>query len=305
MKTNRISESQRIWDRVFPSSPNHTPFLSYEWFSSLATHLLKSDPDVLVFYSEDTPVAILPAFQKDEKFTFIADERVTDLCDLLCISNYEEEVARTFGSMITSKGWQIDLFPLQEKSLLLKYVPEEVKGAKIVDADLSPFLVLPDSWEEYLSGLSGKQRHELRRKLRKAEQVVLKDASAEQLEQLFELMAGSSDEKKEFLSEQMRAFFTAIAHAFSKKGWLRFKVACSGNDVIGAILSFYHNRYVYLYNTGFDSEHAVLSPGIVTIALDIRDSIEAGDHCYDFLRGEERFKFNLGAQKRFMKRILC
>ncbi len=305
MKTKKLSESEKIWDKVFQCTPNQTPFLSYDWFSLLALHLQKKDPEVLVFWSEDVPVAIFPTMYENEKLTFIADERVTDICDMLYVSDYAKDIIEEFCSYVEVHGWHIDLFPLNGESPLFRYLPEIMNRVRTADADPSPFLLLPGSWEEYLAGLDGKQRHELRRKLRKAEQVTLKEVSVEQIGLLFDLMADSSEEKKEFLSEEMRNFFIAVAQVFSKRGWFRYKVAFSDGDKVGAILSFYHNRCVYLYNTGFDPAYAMLSPGIVSIALDIRSSIEAGDRCYDFLRGEERFKFDLGAQERFTKRIQC
>jgi CelD/BcsL family acetyltransferase involved in cellulose biosynthesis len=134
---------------------------------------------------------------------------------------------------------------------------------------------------------------------------VLKSAPPEQIELLFDLMAASSKEKRAFLSDQMRDFFRELARAFNKKGLLRYRIAFAGNDAIAAVLSFYDSGYVYLYNTGFDPGQDISSPGFVAIALDIKSSIEAGDRYYDFLRGSERFKFNLGAEKRFMKRIQC
>lgn len=305
MKTAKLSECEETWGKIFPCTPNRSPFLSYEWFSALARHLQKKDPEVLLFFAEDEPVAILPATGEQGRIGFIADERVTDLCDMLYVAGYAKAATEEFCSQVAASGWHMDLFPVGHRSPLLEHLPRIMRQAKTDNADLSPYLPLPGSWEEYLEGLTGKHRHELRRKLRKAERVILKDAAPEQTGLLFDLMAVSSDEKREFLSDRMRDFFAGFIRAFAKRGWLRYRIAFSGDDAIGAILSFYQDGCVYLYNTGFDPSYAALSPGIVTIALDIRSSIQAGDRCYDFLRGAERFKFNLGARERFTKRIQC
>lgn len=303
MKTEKLSESKEIWKKIFRDTPNQSPFLSYEWFSSLSKILQKKDPMVFVFYSESMPVAILPAEGRNGKLMFVADERVTDMCDMLYLPGFEKKVVAELGTQVTTHGWHMDLFPLSDKSPLYRYVCVIADEAIAVDADLSPFLLLPDSWEEYLNGLAGKQRHEVRRKLRKSEQVELREATVEQIELLFGLMAVSSTEKKDFLGNEMRKFFIAVCRAFSKKGWLRYRIAFSEGFPIGAVLSFSQNGFVYLFNTGFDPEYALKSPGFITIVLDIKSSIEAGYRYYDFLRGGERFKFNLGAQERFMKRI--
>ena len=48
---------------------------------------------------------------------------------------------------------------------------------------------------------------------------------------------------------------------------------------------------VGLYNSGFDPAHAALSPGLVLLARVVRDAIERGMRRFDFLRGEERYKY--------------
>ena len=55
---------------------------------------------------------------------------------------------------------------------------------------------------------------------------------------------------------------------------------------------------VGLYNSGFDPAHAELAPGIVLLAHVIRDAIERGVPVFDFLRGEEPYKYGLRARRR-------
>ena len=49
-----------------------------------------------------------------------------------------------------------------------------------------------------------------------------------------------------------------------------------------------------LYNSGFRPEAAALSPGLILLAHIIRDAIERGQRRFDFLRGEERYKYDFG-----------
>ena len=51
---------------------------------------------------------------------------------------------------------------------------------------------------------------------------------------------------------------------------------------------------VGLYNSGFQPQRAGLSPGVVLLAHVVRDAIERGRRRFDFLRGEERYKFEFG-----------
>ena len=49
-----------------------------------------------------------------------------------------------------------------------------------------------------------------------------------------------------------------------------------------------------LYNSGFHPEAAALSPGLVLLAYVVRDAIGRGRRRFDFLRGEERYKYEFG-----------
>ena len=64
-----------------------------------------------------------------------------------------------------------------------------------------------------------------------------------------------------------------------------------------AVASFLCLEYagaVGLYNSGFDPARAALAPGIVLLAHVIRDAIERGVPTFDFLRGEEPYKYGFG-----------
>jgi CelD/BcsL family acetyltransferase involved in cellulose biosynthesis len=52
---------------------------------------------------------------------------------------------------------------------------------------------------------------------------------------------------------------------------------------------------VALYNSGFDPDARAMSPGVVLIARTIEDAITRGFRRYDFLRGEEPYKYGFGA----------
>ena len=51
---------------------------------------------------------------------------------------------------------------------------------------------------------------------------------------------------------------------------------------------------VGLYNSGFRPDCASLSPGLVLLAGVVRDALERGRRRFDFLRGEERYKYEFG-----------
>ena len=60
----------------------------------------------------------------------------------------------------------------------------------------------------------------------------------------------------------------------------------------------------YFYNAGLDPTALELSPGVVAAAMLIRERMAAGRERFDFLRGDERYKYEWGAVDEVIERIV-
>lgn len=303
MKFEKVSRCSAIWNEVFSNAANVSPFVSYEWFSAMCRHLLHDDPEVMICSNKTKPIGIIPGIVKDRTLSFLVDNRVTDLVGIISLPGYEQQIIEELGAFVTSNDFHLDISPLEAESALCKLLPTMVSDVSIEQADLCPILTLANTWEGYLSGLSAKLRHELRRKLRKATEIEIRTVEPAHLDVFFKLMAASDPGKKDFLQKEIRGFFTAIAGFFDTHQWLRMRTAFSDSKPIAALFSFQMNNHIYLYNSGFDPDFFRLSPGIVIIGMDIMAAIEEGVRHYDFLRGDEKYKFRFGAEKRYTVRL--
>ena len=164
-------------------------------------------------------------------------------------------------------------------------------------------LSLPESWDEYLERLSGKDRHELRRKIRKLERelpgVAVRshhgpDDWDEALGRFLRLHRLSKVGKARFMDAQMERFFRDATHALAAAGWARLWFLEHEGRAVASFLCVEYAGAVGLYNSGFDPEHARLAPGIVLLAQVIRDAIDRRIPTFDFLRGEEPYKQGFG-----------
>lgn len=303
MRFEKLSRCSTIWEELFNQTPNSSPFISRDWFYALCKHLLKIDPEIMIFLENDRPVGIIPGVIENDTLRLIGDERVTDIDDIIYLPGYEHSILEELASLIRSKDLRVDLSPVENQSPLILYLPELMDDLITEEVDICPILCLPDSWEEYLNNLDGKSRHELRRKLRKVVDVNTKSIGPEQIEILFHLMIASDKNKKNFLKVEICEFFRAIARSFYKNNWLRFRATFLDSQPIGVVFSFQNKDRIYLYNTGFDPTFSHLSPGIVTIGLDIKTAIYEDFKYYDFLRGEEEYKLRFGAREHYTMRI--
>jgi CelD/BcsL family acetyltransferase involved in cellulose biosynthesis len=170
--------------------------------------------------------------------------------------------------------------------------------------ELTAVLPLPPSWEAYLERLRPKQRHELRRKLRRLERggepprLVTADAHTLEadLDAFVTLHRGSDGLKGKFMVPERATFFARLAHAFLPLGFLSLDFLEAGGERLASTFSFSFDGNFYLYNSAYDHAHRDLSPGLALVALLIRRSIRRGLGHFDFLRGRERYKFDLGAE---------
>jgi CelD/BcsL family acetyltransferase involved in cellulose biosynthesis len=204
--------------------------------------------------------------------------------------------------------WQrVELRHVPASSPLLRalQVACEQEGLAVaVERDeVCPVALLCSSWEAYLQMLSKKQRHEIRRKLRRVQEDAEWDWRTSRslaeldrdLESFFDLHEASADDKAGFLTSDVRAFFRAVSAWALRCGWLRLSVLRRNGVDIASTLSFaYRDRWL-LYNSGYDPAFSALSPGIAAVALAMQDAIAEKAVAFDFLSGNEPYKYQFGA----------
>ncbi len=206
----------------------------------------------------------------------------------------------------------------------LEFVPEErptldafdtaltAAGYRVVRArqTVSPVLALPGAYEDYVQSLDKKSRHELRRKVRRLEgagTASFRFASEHErtavLDQFFELHRLSRGEKAVFMTPDVERFFRDIADALAPLDRLRLGVLSFDGRDAAVLFGFSLGKVLALYNAAYDPGLASLSVGIVSHAWEIREAIAQGYTTYDLLRGDEPYKYDLGAKDRWLARL--
>lgn len=184
--------------------------------------------------------------------------------------------------------------------------------AEVAEDGASFVLDLAPSYDEYLRRLPPKRRHELRRKHRRLKERLpdarLVEATAETLDEdldrFVELHRSSTGPKGRFMEPGTELFFRRLGHALLPDGIFRLAFLEAGGDRIAAAVAFRDVDRLLLYNSAYDRSEAALSPGIVLVAKLIGDSIDQGLLAVDMLKGNLRYKRQLGARPRRIRRIL-
>jgi CelD/BcsL family acetyltransferase involved in cellulose biosynthesis len=118
-----------------------------------------------------------------------------------------------------------------------------------------------------------------------------------------ELHRKSHPEKRRFMDDRMAEFFREVAEGFLSAGRLRLAVLRGAGGDLASAFQIEHDGALLLYNSGFDpGAGGGMSPGVVLMARCIEDAIRRGLKEYDFLRGRERYKYDLGGRDRIVYR---
>lgn len=321
------------WNQVLQHSRFNSIFLTYEWQTTWWRYQGEGDLWIVAFRRPDNGelVGIVPLYRvKNQdgpfagqlKLNLVGCIEVSDYLDAIIVRGWEEAVYQSLLSWLqspTSPAWDVlDLCNLPEASVTYQLVPRLYQQAglrvEVTQDDTAPQFPLPLRYDEYLEKqVDKKQRHEIRRKQRRAERettvgfyFVGKEHCLEaELDDFIALQRASRPDKSEFMTPEMHRFFTAAARTMAQAGYLRLCFLTLNGEKAAALLAFQYDRRFWLYNSGYDPDaHAHLSPGWVILAYTIQYAIAAGCRVFDFMQGDEEYKYRFGGEDYKVMRVL-
>jgi CelD/BcsL family acetyltransferase involved in cellulose biosynthesis len=230
----------------------------------------------------------------DEASLAVPDWDVLDLCNQPAVSR----AYTCLAGMARTMGWDAEVF--QEDVCPVITLPTDCDRPGCEDPQTRPLQL----WEIYLEGLDKKERHEIRRKMRRLEReepdarvrlVTGGPDVAKAVGDFITLHRLSSRAKDAFMTEEMQSFFRAIAEASAERGWLQLSFLDIAGLPAASYFCFDYRNQVFVYNSGYDPEVSPhLSPGWVLLARLIQDAIAQGRERFDFLQGGEDYKHRFG-----------
>lgn len=255
-------------------------------------------------------IGIAPLMLKEKTAFFIGNTDVCDYLDFVVAPGLETDFFNALLDDLKKNGVShLDLKHVRPDSTVLTSLADIAagRGYKVVrtQEEVSLEMDLPSSWDEYLSSLSAKQRHEVRRKLRRlAEAGDMAYRSIDSgaaipatMDTFFKMFVESRQDKADFLTEQRESFFRLLAQTMAGVSLLKLGVLELDTKPVAEIICFDYNNCIYLYNSGYDPEYTSLSAGLLSKVLAIKDSIGKGKNRFDFLKGAEPYKYHLGGRE--------
>lgn len=286
-----------------------TPFVLPLWLKAWWQSFGRGQPEILVVRLRGHPIGAAPLMIQGKKARLIGDVNVCDYLDVITAPDQTAVFFQALGDHLRRRGVdRLDLELLRPDSIVIREMAPAAQrqglAVEIEPKDVALELELPDSWESYQEMLSGKQRHEMRRKLRRLEaaapyalRTVTDEASlAEAVEVFIRLFRANRRDKADFMRAGMIAYFRDLMQALAADGRLRLYFLELQGIPAAAAMCFHHQQTIYLYNSAYDSRYRDLSVGVLCNALSLRESIRSGMKAYDLLRGAETYKRHLGGQ---------
>jgi len=287
--------------RSAPGVSWSSPFVLPGWIRAWQTAFGTAELHLVSIWERGALIGVAPLQVAGRTASLAGSPDVCDHLDLVAAPGRGNTVCRALIEHLRAAAGAIDcldLGPCRPDSLVMQALlptarelglPVAVAG----DESIYP-LALPDSWEGYLASLSGKERHEVRRKLRRGGASFGFEAAggrAAAVTEFLRLFRGNRADKAAFMDARMEGFFRRLAEhlAETQIGLLHVDGA-----VAAAVWCIDFGRSRYLYNSGYNADYSWLSVGLACKLLSIRDAIERGLTTYDFLKGDEAYKRRLG-----------
>ncbi|NMC47570.1 MAG: GNAT family N-acetyltransferase [Chloroflexi bacterium] len=318
-------ELQADWDALLQVSASNVPFLRFGFLKSWWQNLgggewEQGELHIILGYDEEHLLGIAPFFitsQKGKKLlTLLGSVEISDYLDLIAApADYPGflNAVLNFLQQEDSLTWDTLRFSnIPQNSPLLSLFPQIALppsySRTLTKTQPAPMLALPGTWESYLENLDKKQRHEIRRKLRRLEQEApdaqfyfVEDASELQSLALQFLDLMRYDEaKRSFLTPAMQQQMIELMQWAFTENILRLCFLDIHGSHAAAYFCFDDGETISIYNSGFDPALQYFSPGWVLLSDLIQWSIENSRARLDFMRGNEAYKYKFGALDNFI-----
>jgi CelD/BcsL family acetyltransferase involved in cellulose biosynthesis len=304
------------WRELLSRDPNRQVFAYPEWHRAWWEEFKQGkDLFLMTMKRGSETVALVPLYRKVDQgrkiLRFVGGIDLTDYLGPICSLEDRGVVAEALVEWLRSTDVEWDLFdghnmpvPLGFADFLVERADAMGFSVTLDQEETAAVLPLPSDWEAYLGSLDSKQRHEVRRKRRRLEREHPDASFRTTTEETFEsdfktfvdMHRGTEGHKGHFMRPEIATFFRRLAEAYLPLGWLRLDLLEIGGTAVASTFGFEIERKFYLYNSAYEPDAARLSPGLVLVSELVKDSIENDLELFDFLRGPERYKYQLGAQ---------
>lgn len=330
-----FTELRPQWEAAYQADPEAQFFLSWTWMSKwlpmlegpwfiLAVTPTASASDYVGFF----PLRLRLKERKAGGFyneINMAGNFSADYTGFVCAPEFQDRVIPALAAYLKRLNWtRLNLENIrmsdERQRLLLSHFSkskfntkahERVNQRDNINNRVCPYAALPNNWDSYLDGLSANTRQKLRRLLRQIEgndEFRITHADADSVERDLKVLLKFwsvkwGPRKGNRLNTILTSNFKMLKSC-AESGALFLPVLWRGETPVCALASLIDpdKKSLLFYIGGRDETFNTPPPGLILHAHSIRYAIAGGFKIYDFLRGNEPYKYSLATVER---RISC
>ena len=319
---NQFLELRDEWNKVLERSRDKDIFLTWEYLSTYWKHFGKEKKlRILCIEDENKIIAIAPLRQSHYGFPRMPlgynviepmgyrglNPEGADYTGFI-ITERETECLKLFLNYLAEHDdWDfIYLFDVPRTSIipdLLPKISDAIPTFELIEGVMCPYISVPNSMDVFMQGLHRKFRKELRRCMRNLEKdfhrVELKTydefGSVEEAMKIHFKLNQKRWKSKHmpgtFNTQEVRAFYIDVAKLFADNGWLALYFLTVNDEPIAGLYCLEYNQRMYAAVSGFDPDYSRYSVGNLLFAKVIEKCIERKIEEFDFMKGDEPYKF--------------
>jgi CelD/BcsL family acetyltransferase involved in cellulose biosynthesis len=279
-----------------PVAPRTGPFPRRAFLETWWRHRDPEDDARLAIIENET--GLLALVDDGATLRFCGPARLTDYHSPLG-AGAADLLARAGRSELRGRRLVLNSLPAEGVEVITSGLASAGLSATTTNDEITAVLALPASFDGWLANMPKKDRHEIRRKLRRfaaeyGEPELVRTTDADALADFVVLHRTAPGEKGEFMTARMESFFRVL---LTEAGAV-LDLLVARNRVYAASFGFEDEEGYYAYNAAYDRDAAASSPGIVLMAAVVAAQINRAAEFIDLLKGAEEYKFRLGAHAR-------
>jgi CelD/BcsL family acetyltransferase involved in cellulose biosynthesis len=328
------------WNALLAESITDVPFLRYEyqriWWETRGGGEWSDSELAVVLASQDGRLAgVAPLFSArnrdgDPALLLLGSIEISDYLDLIVrpadlpafLPGLLDFLGHSGPAGLSvpapeaeSKPWHVldwqNLLETSPTLPLLKTEAEKQGWQFVLEQTYhAPSIPLQGDFDTYLSGIDKKQRHEIRRKMRRAEETgsdvrwyfVSDETTLDAAVDAFLAMMAEEADKAKFLTGTMRRQMHLACRAAFENGWLQLAFLEVDGERAAGYLNFDYQNRIWVYNSGLDRRFLELSPGWVLLGHLLQWANENKRSEFDFMRGGEDYKYRFGGVDKIVVR---
>jgi CelD/BcsL family acetyltransferase involved in cellulose biosynthesis len=319
---DRFFELKHDWNQLLEKSDDNNVFLTWEFLFTCWGHFGSNKKlKILTVEDDGKIVAIAPLrlsrYNLKNLFRYNVIEPLgymtADYTGILLGEHQVESLCLMLKYLAKNVEWNfIYLYDLAGVSKIPELLSQTsgVPKFELVQGKTCPYISALDSKDTFLDSLDSSFKKDMRRSMRNLEtnhgKVEIErcdkpstvDACLPIFFDLHQNRWVSKSEGGVFRKKETRDFYSDISRKWAENGWLAlYFLKVNDKPVAAQYCVEYQNKMCYVLG-GFDVEYSKYSIGNLLTFKIIEDCIQRGLHEFDFLKGDEAYKFRWTEQYR-------